>query len=246
MSVNSPGCQPPITLSPGDAARLDALHGFLSGTAAGHPDLPDAWPPVWRYTLVIPGPPATKVRHRSTKTGQTYKDAADVASEKFTATHLHRLRTANGGPLTGNVALGAVFYRPDMQWIDADNMVKHLCDAGNGVLWLDDSQVTAQCGVVEYDPTNPRTVLVVGPHYSGMRRGTDAATTRTRTTRTARRSARFATCEGCGKPIAKTLTWCNTCRRGLLSRDANPEMFRVAALEGLFPPPSQDCTPGVQ
>lgn len=240
VSVNRPAYQPsdgatsPPT-SAADAARLAGLYTFLSTTAACHPDLPPEWVPSWRYVLTIPGAPATKVRHRSRKGGQTYKEPEDVASEQRTATFLHQLRTAHGGPLTGNVALGAVFYRPDMQWIDADNMVKHVCDAGNGVLWLDDSQITAQCGVVEYDPTNPRTVLVVGPHYSAMRRGTDT-TTRARTARTpsTRRSARFATCEGCGKPIAKTLTWCNTCRRGVLSREANPELFRVAALDGLF------------
>lgn len=221
-------------LSAPDTARLNALYGFLSSAAAGHPDLPAEWPPAWRYTLTIPGPPATKVRHRSRKGGQTYKEPEDVASEQRTATFLHQLRAAHGGPLTGNVALGAVFYRPDMQWIDSDNMVKHVCDAGNGVLWLDDSQITAQCGVVEYDPAHPRTVLVVGPHYSAMRRGTDAGTRRARPSRP--RTPRFATCEGCGKPIAKSLSRCNTCRRSHLSREANPELFRVAALDGLFPP----------
>lgn len=39
-------------------------------------------------------------------------------------------------------------------------MFKHVCDAGNGILWLDDSQITAKYGGIELDRHRPRTILV--------------------------------------------------------------------------------------
>lgn len=119
-------------------------------------------------TLVIPGAPATKTRARfSRTTGRAYKTQADRDAEDATAWHL---RSAFREPLTGNLAVACIFYRPDLRRIDADNMLKHICDAGNKVAWADDAQITAVYGVVELDRDASRTVVVVAPHVSTMDR----------------------------------------------------------------------------
>lgn len=144
-----------------DRLRAEAMLRFL---------MPQAGPGE-TWGMVIPTVPHSKSRPRFSPEGRAYKDPADAAAEDLTKWHLRR--RYRGRPMTGNVALGAVFYRPNRQVIDSDNMVKHLCDAGNGILWVDDSQVTAQLGVIELDSNKPRTVLVVGPHASTMLRGSD-------------------------------------------------------------------------
>lgn len=117
-----------------------------------------------RFT-VIAGAPHSKFRHRHTKSGRAYMLASDRNAERETAFWLKRICHS---PLHGNLALGCVFFRPNRQRIDCDNMLKHVCDAANGVLWHDDSQVTTILGVVEYDPINPRTIVAIGQHESTL------------------------------------------------------------------------------
>lgn len=120
-----------------------------------------------RVTITLPGVPTVKARPRFSGRG-TY--AADRDAERDTA---YRLKQVVRQPHTGNVALACIFYRPDRRRVDADNMLKHVCDAANGVLWLDDSQCTATAAVVELDAANPRTVVAVARHTSTLTRGTD-------------------------------------------------------------------------
>lgn len=128
------------------------------------------WPsPATTYFLTIPGPPWSKSRPRfGTKRG--YRDPKDRAAELRTRAVFTRYVAE---PFTGNVAVTCMFFRPNRQRIDADNLIKHVCDSGNGILWLDDSQVTAACGIIELDAQNPRTIVMVGEHESTMTRGTD-------------------------------------------------------------------------
>ncbi|MFD4315068.1 RusA family crossover junction endodeoxyribonuclease [Streptomyces sp. NPDC058548] len=124
--------------------------------------------------LVLPGVPASKTRPRFSKEGRTYKTAEDTAAEQKTA---WRLRQAFRQPLAGNLAVGCVFFRPDRQRIDADNMLKHICDAGNKIAWADDAQITATYAAVELDAQHPRTLVVVARHVSSLDR-TDTPTPR--------------------------------------------------------------------
>ncbi|MFH8577195.1 RusA family crossover junction endodeoxyribonuclease [Streptomyces zaomyceticus] len=120
--------------------------------------------------LTIPGDPPSKSRPRFAKGGRTYKTKADTDAEERTAWYFRRVfREA----WTGNVAVGCVFFRPNRQRIDVDNMLKHICDAANGIAWVDDSQVTAIYGVAELDIDKPRTLVVVAHHRSTLERGTD-------------------------------------------------------------------------
>lgn len=138
-----------------DAVRASLLAGVLA------PDVADV------KVIRFGGQPASKARPRFAKEGRTYKTDADTAAETSTA---WQLRRAFPKPWTGNLALGCVFFRPDRQRIDVDNMIKHICDAGNGIAWVDDAQITAVYGVAELDVEDPRTLLVVTRHVSSLDR----------------------------------------------------------------------------
>lgn len=117
-------------------------------------------------SLVWGGEPPTKTRPRFAD-GRTYKDSRDEAAEARTGWNLRRLFPQ---PWTGNLAVGLVFFRSDRRRIDVDNMVKHVLDAGNGIGWGDDHQITALYGVAELDAVFPRTLLVVTRHVSSLDR----------------------------------------------------------------------------
>lgn len=48
---------------------------------------------------------------------------------------------------------------------DLDNMIKAICDALNGVVWIDDSQVYAVDAAKLYDLTNPTPRIEVEPSF---------------------------------------------------------------------------------
>lgn len=120
------------------------------------------------FVIIIPGAPPSKSRARFTKHGHAYATSKDKEAEKKTALYL---RSKVKEPFPGNVGLACIFYRPNRQRIDTDNMLKHVCDAANGILWADDSQCTAIVGITEMDAGNPRTVIAVGEHVSTLKRG---------------------------------------------------------------------------
>lgn len=122
------------------------------------------------HTLRIDGDPWSKSRPRHTRTGVTYTAPEDRAAESRTR---RILTDALLQPMTGNVAMAAIFYRSNRQRIDADNLLKHVCDSATGPVWEDDCQVTAIVGVIELDADYPRTVVAFAPHDSTLTRGTD-------------------------------------------------------------------------
>jgi Holliday junction resolvase RusA-like endonuclease/uncharacterized C2H2 Zn-finger protein len=121
--------------------------------------------------ITIPGAPWSKSRPRFSKSGRAYPAAGEVDAEERTAGYLRRVITE---PFTGNVGIACLFFRPNRQRIDVDNLIKHVCDSANGVLWKDDSQCTAVMGILELDVDRPRTVVMVAQHTSTLMRGTDA------------------------------------------------------------------------
>lgn len=185
-------------MRPGDLDRALDLYSVM---AAGGPE-------ERLHVLHIPGPPASKARHRHGKGGRTYKLAKDVAAEERTAEFL---RDAVSKPFTGNVAIGCLFYRPNRQRIDVDNMLKHVCDAAKGILWEDDSQATAVFGIAELDPEHPRTVVVVGKHVSTLQRGSDAV----------------YPCAQCGAliPMAGQTSYRRTCSRECAARSRGQDLL---------------------
>lgn len=163
-----------------NGAEIVRLNGMLDAVGA---------PSIGRIPLTLSGNPAPKVRHRYRIAGrgrkafvQSYADPDDAAMERATAAALRRVFPA---PMTGNVAVAMVLYRATRQPIDGDNMLKHVGDAGNGVAWVDDSQITGISVVVELSADYPRSVIMFGRHISTMLRGTDAV----------------KPCRACGEPF---------------------------------------------
>lgn len=116
------------------------------------------------FTVVIPGAPSSK----------SITSRGDSEAEELRVTSAHLACQAEKH-FEGNVAMACIFYRPNHQRIDVDNMIKHVSDAATHVLWEDDSQCTAAAGIVEYDADFPRTVVIFAEHESSLLRG-DAAT----------------------------------------------------------------------
>lgn len=152
------GSDGPSALSPA-MDLLAAIRGGRQGDDA------------WVVAFVHPGDPASKARPRfSFRTKRTYTPARTVRAEDALADAFREAFVDE--PLVGNVAIAAVFYRPNHQRIDADNLMKLVLDAATKAeVWLDDSQVTAQASVVEFDAAEPRTVIAVGPTVSTLIRG---------------------------------------------------------------------------
>lgn len=123
--------------------------------------------------FVHEGAPVSKSRARwNRKQGRFYtpektQTAEEAMSWSFTTAVRER-------PWSGNVALAAVFFRPNQQRIDADNLMKLVLDAGTKAgAWSDDSQVTHQVSVIELDAARPRTVVALAPVTSTLDRGRD-------------------------------------------------------------------------
>ena len=122
------------------------------------------------YEGTIPWQPHAKTRPRISAGGRrTHQDPRDKAAEKRTRDFFALDIVELGVPrLTGNVAATLVFYRQTAQRVDVDNLVKHFFDSANGMLWVDDVQVTRISAVLELDRENPRTEFRISPHNSSM------------------------------------------------------------------------------
>lgn len=121
------------------------------------------------HTVTVPGEPWPKARPRRGKHGNVYTTREDHDREALTAAVI---RSQIPEPLRGNLTVGLIFYRRTLRKVDADNLIKHVFDASNGTLFLDDSQVTAGGWSIQLDRENPRTVLLIGPHqFTDMIRG---------------------------------------------------------------------------
>lgn len=150
---------PPTVAAPSDVERCLDIADFMG---LGCDDR--------LYVITIPGPPWSKARPRFSR-GRTYSSRDDIDAEIRTGLYLkNSIKTI----YTGNVGVGCLFYRQNRQRIDTDNLLKHVCDSANGIIWIDDYQCTSLFGAIELDPENPRTVVVVGAHETTMTRGTDA------------------------------------------------------------------------
>lgn len=121
------------------------------------------------FLATIAGDPWSKSRPRFAR-GKAYKPRDDKSAEDALKWNL----IARKAPMFhGNVMVACRFYRSNLQRIDADNLLKHVCDSANGILWKDDSQVTLVIGEMHLDANNPRTVIMAGNHESTLLRGTD-------------------------------------------------------------------------
>lgn len=119
--------------------------------------------------VVHDGAPASKARARSSRFSNVhYTPRRTVAAQDGLA---WRFKAQGKPPLSGAVAVLAIFYRPNFQRIDVDNLTKLVMDAATqGGVWADDSHVTAQASFVELDVVRPRTVVAICPTRSTLDR----------------------------------------------------------------------------
>ena len=136
-----------------------------------------------RY-IVHEGPPISKSRARYSRiTGRHYTPSGTRISQEALA---WRFKSIHLPPMGGCAALVAIFYRPNFQRIDADNLMKLVMDAATMAnVWKDDCYVTAQASFMELDVERPRTVVAICPTVSSLDR-----------------TYRFS-CRRCGKAFAR-------------------------------------------
>lgn len=203
------------------------------------------------HYVVVPGEPKSKCRPRFSRSGHAYSSAKQRRAES--ALGLRLLAAFKNEPFPGNVAVGCIFFRPNRQRIDVDNLLKLVMDAATGICWKDDSQVTAQFGVIELDAEQPRTVIVMGEHVSTMDRTpirSCAHCGQDFTPNTARSKYCSRKCAGAASRGSNlTVACCPTCRREFQRKRAaqrycsNP--CKMAAIKGGGPkgdyPTCQHC-----
>jgi Holliday junction resolvase RusA-like endonuclease len=119
------------------------------------PDVPPAL-----YRLSVEGEPQVKQRPRVVN-GHTYTPAATVQAE-------HRLAWAFKGQYPGvepdaltRFGLRVIFFVKSARRADIDNRLKVILDAGNGVIWQDDSQCDEIHALVIHGVTLPRTQIEI-------------------------------------------------------------------------------------
>jgi Holliday junction resolvase RusA-like endonuclease len=120
--------------------------------------------------FVHEGAPVSKARARWHRKQQRFytpdssTGAQDALSWKFK-------QVVKGEPWKGNIAIAVVFFRPNHQRIDGDNLMKLVLDAGTTAgIWGDDCQVTHQVSVIEKDTERPRTVIALSAVASSLDR----------------------------------------------------------------------------
>ena len=110
-------------------------------------------------TFTVEGVPRPKARARRGKGGQWYTPQSTRAYEEAVGWAARDAGIRN--PYQGAVRLEIVLWLPDRRRRDVDNCAKSICDALNGIAYLDDSQIielTVRRGV---DRVRPRAVVRV-------------------------------------------------------------------------------------
>lgn len=128
-------------------------------------------------TITVPGVPVSKGRPRfDRRTGRAYTPETTVNAENWIRWHATR---EVKDPLTGALFVGVSAYFPipksatkakkaDMAanklrpvtGKDADNIAKAVCDAMNGVAYIDDAQIV-ELHITKRFSEDPRTVIVI-------------------------------------------------------------------------------------
>lgn len=140
---------------------LDMLRAIEGGVGA------------WSIELTHGARPASKSRPRfdarAGRKPRVYTPEQSRAAEEYLALSW-RLAT-KGETKDGALAIACVFFRPNRQRIDVDNMVKLVLDAGTKArVWHDDCQVVCIVARVELDASEPRTEIALVPSASTLNR----------------------------------------------------------------------------
>ena len=93
-----------------------------------------------RLWLRVDGPPVGFRRHIGTGR-RAFSDPGYARYKRLLADRM-AMALPRGWDGGATYALGVIAYVPDMRRRDIDNLLKSVMDAGNGIVWADDSQVT--------------------------------------------------------------------------------------------------------
>jgi Holliday junction resolvase RusA-like endonuclease len=92
------------------------------------------------FWLRVDGPPVGFKRHIGTGR-RAHSDPVYEAYKRLLAGRM-AFALPRGWHKGATYALGVIAYVPDLRRRDVDNLLKSVMDAGNGIVWADDSQVT--------------------------------------------------------------------------------------------------------
>lgn len=137
----------------------------------------------------VSGRPFPKQRPRTTKTGRTYTPAKTALAEKAIKNRASEF--FSGFRFAGPVHVDIIFvFKPAKSWSkkrtqkaigqpheqcpDVDNLSKLVCDALNGIAYVDDKQV-AKCTSEKVWGLTERTIISIYPHKDTWRDAADAA-----------------------------------------------------------------------
>jgi Holliday junction resolvase RusA-like endonuclease len=87
-------------------------------------------------------------RTRTGRSGNHYLPKTYLAYRDLVAMHLRA--AYRGDPELGPVRLVLGFYRSTKRKADVDNLAKTILDAGNGIVWADDSQILELVAEISY------------------------------------------------------------------------------------------------
>lgn len=109
---------------------------------------------------VIEGEPVPWPRSRINRAGKYYLPRPYAEYRALVASEL-RHAYDRPYPLTTRLGVLVGIYRRTMRRADIDNFAKTVLDAGNGIVWADDSQVVSLVARILPDPDNARLEVVV-------------------------------------------------------------------------------------
>ena len=131
-----------------------------------------------KIEITIKGSPKAQKRHRHTKAGFTYDPSKSDKNDFLTLIHAKAPKQPLKGDISLKVTFGMPFvkkhYRtgkysgelkpnPPLAYTnkpDIDNMLKFVMDAGNNVIWYDDSQIF-KVEMEKVYSLSPRTEIIV-------------------------------------------------------------------------------------
>lgn len=101
--------------------------------------------PVNQRTMIVRGHQTSSKQWKDTKTALAWETRSQVKFE----------------PLEGSLAVNLMFYFGDNRKRDIDAYIKIVLDSMEGIVYVNDSQITEMHCFKEIDKENPRTVIQI-------------------------------------------------------------------------------------
>jgi Holliday junction resolvase RusA-like endonuclease len=116
--------------------------------------------------LRVDGPPVGFRRHIGTGR-RAHSDPGYARYRRLLAERM-AMALPRGWDGGATYALGVIAYVPDLRRRDVDNLLKSVMDAGNGIVWADDSQVTIATVARRLSRENPGIEIAIRRTEPGL------------------------------------------------------------------------------